>query len=95
MPSCSHACSVPVRPIPHITSSRISRTAVAIADFAHRLEIAGNGQQRARRGAADRLGDERDHAPLAALADRRVELGREPSRRRPRSLSPSRRSRYA
>ena len=25
MPSCSQACSVPVRPMPHITSSRISR----------------------------------------------------------------------
>ena len=34
-PSCSHACSVPVRPMPHITSSRISRHAVAIADLAH------------------------------------------------------------
>ena len=52
--------------------------AVPVADLAHRLEIAGDGQQRARRRAADGLGDERDHAPFAARADRRVELGGEP-----------------
>ncbi len=33
-PSCSQACIVPVRPVPHMISSRIGRT-VPIAHFAH------------------------------------------------------------
>ena len=50
---------------------------VTIADLADRGEVTGHRRQRARRGAADGLRHERDDAPLAARADRVVQLRRE------------------
>ena len=52
-PSCSQACSVPVRPMPHITSSRISRMPWRSQISRTPREVAGHRRQRAR-GRADR-----------------------------------------
>ena len=52
--------------------------AVAIADRAHRGEVARQGRHGAERGADHRLGDEADHPVGAEALDGRLELGREP-----------------
>ena len=52
--------------------------AVAVADLAHALEIAGHRRHRAQGGADDGLGDEGDDVLAAELVDLVLELLREP-----------------
>ena len=74
MPSCSQACSVPVRPMPHITSSRMSRMPWRSQISRTRLEVAGHRRDRAQGRADHRLGDEGDDVVAAELFDLGFEL---------------------
>ena len=69
MPSCSQACSVPVRPMPHITSSRISSTPWRSQMSRMRLKIVGHRRHRAGGRADHGLGDEGHHGVRAELED--------------------------